>query len=155
MPRPVSVSNRLKELGLALPPAQKPVASYVPVAVSGGFAFVSGQIARRDGQVVFPGRLGETVTVEQGYAAARECALAALAAMHEAGLLERIARAVRVVGYVSSASTFTEQPKVVNGASDLLLQIFGDAGKHARAAIGVAALPLGACVEVEFLFELR
>jgi len=154
-PPPMDVVARLKELGLALPPPPKPVASYVPVVVSGNLAFVSGQIARREGQVLFPGRLGETVTVEQGYAAARECALAALAAMHEAGLLDRVSRVVKLNGHVASASTFTDQPKVVNGASDLLAQIFGEAGKHARAAVGAAALPLGASVEVEFLFELR
>ena len=151
----MAVAERLTELGLALPPAAKPVASYVPVVVTGKLAFVSGQIARREGQVVFPGHLGETVIVEQGYAAARECALDALAAMREEGLLERIARVVRVAGYVSSAPTFAEQPRVVNGASDLLVQVFGDAGKHARVSVGVASLPLGASVEVEFVFELR
>ena len=151
----MDVDARLKELGLSLPQAPKPLASYVPVVVSGNLAFVSGQIARREGQVVFPGRLGETVTVEQGHAAARECALAALAALQEAGLLDRISRAVKVNGYVACAPTFKDQPKVVNGASDLLAQVFGDAGKHARAAVGVAALPLGASVEVEFVFELR
>ena len=151
----MSAVAKLKELGLTLPPAPKPVASYVPVVVSRKLAFVSGQIARREGQVVFPGRLGETVTLEQGYAAARECALSALAAMKEEGLLDRIARVVRVTGYVSSAPGFTDQPKVVNGASDLLLQVFGDAGKHARTSVGVAALPLGASVEVEIVFELR
>jgi len=151
----MDVEVRLKELGLALPPPPKPVASYVPVVVSGNLAFVSGQIARREGQVLFPGRLGETVTVEQGYAAARECALSALAAMQEAGLLDRLSRVVKVNGYVASASTFKDQPKVINGASDLLAQVFGEAGKHARAAVGAAALPLGASVEVEFLFELR
>lgn len=150
----MDVERRLKELGLQLPPPPKPVASYVPVVVSGNLAFVSGQIARRDSQVLFAGRLGETVTVEQGYAGARECALAALAAMKAEGMLDRIERVVKVNGYVASAAGFTDQPKVVNGASDLLVQVFGDAGKHARAAIGAAALPLGASVEVEFLFEL-
>lgn len=155
LPQPVSVAARLKELGLTLPPAAKPVASYVPVVASGPLAFVSGQVPRREGQVVFPGRLGETVTVEQGYAAAREAALSALAAMEEAGLLERVSRVVRVTGYVASVATFTDQPKVVNGASDLLVQVFGENGKHARTAVGVAGLPLGASVEVEFVFELR
>jgi enamine deaminase RidA (YjgF/YER057c/UK114 family) len=151
----MNVEARLKELGLSLPPPPQPVASYVPVVVTGNLAYVSGQIPRREGQILFPGRLGETVTVEQGHAAARECALAALSALKEAGLLDRVARAVKVNGYVSCAPTFKDQPKVVNGASDLLVQVFGDAGKHARAAIGSVALPLGACVEVEFLFELR
>jgi enamine deaminase RidA (YjgF/YER057c/UK114 family) len=151
----MDVPARLKELGFQLPPPPKPVASYVPVVVSGDLAFVSGQIARKDGQVLFPGRLGETVTVEQGYAAARECALAALAAMDGAGLLDRIARVIKVNGYVACAPSFKDQPKVVNGASDLLVHVFGEGGKHARAAIGAAALPLGASVEVEFVFELR
>jgi len=151
----MDVEARLRELGLTLPPAPKPVASYVPLVVSGNLAFVSGQIARREGQVLFPGQLGVTVTVEQGYAAARECALAALAVLHEAQLLERVSRVVKVNGHVASSPAFGDQPKVINGASDLLAHVFGDAGKHARAAVGAAALPLGASVEVEFLFELR
>jgi len=154
IPVRMSVAAKLRELGIALPPAAKPVASYVPVVHSGNLAFVSGQIARKGEHVLFRGRVGETVSVEQGYSAARECALSALAAMEAEGLLDRITRAVKVTGYVASAPGFADQPKVVNGASDLLVQILGDAGKHARAAVGVAALPLGACVEVEFVFEV-
>ena len=150
----MAVVERLAQLGIALPQASKPVASYVPVVVSGNFAFVSGQIARKGDHVLFRGKVGETVSVEQGYAAARECALSALAAMQDAGVLDRIVRVVRVAGYVACVSTFGEQSKVVNGASDLLVQIFGEEGKHARVAVGTTALPLGACVEVEFLFEL-
>ena len=151
----MTVAAKLKELGLTLPLAPVPVASYVPVAVSGNLAFVSGQIARKGEHVLFKGKVGETVSVEQGAQAARECALAALAAMDADGLLERVARVVKVTGYVASTPAFADHSKVVNGASDLLVQVFGDAGKHARAAVGVAALPLGASVEVEFLFELR
>jgi len=151
----MAARERLAQLGITLPPSPKPVAAYVPVVVSGNLAYVSGQIARKGDHVLFRGRVGETVSVEQGYAAARECALSALAALEEAGLLDRVARVVRVVGYVACALSFADQPKVVNGASDLLVQVFGDEGKHARVAVGVAALPLGACVEVEFLFELR
>lgn len=151
----MGVAERLRDLGIVLPPAPAPLASYVPVVVSGNLAFVSGQIARRGDHVVYRGKVGETVSVEQGADAARGCTLAALAAMEAEGLLERIARVVKVTGYVASAPGFADQPKVVNGASDLLVQVFGDAGKHARAAVGVAALPLGASVEVEFVFELR
>ncbi len=150
----MGVVERLAQLGITLPQASKPVASYVPVVVSGNFAFVSGQIARKGDHVLFRGKVGETVSVEQGYAAARECALSALAAMQDAGLLDRIVRVVRVAGYVACGSSFGEQSKVVNGASDLLVQIFGEEGKHARVAVGMTALPLGSCVEVEFLFEL-
>lgn len=151
----MTVVERLAQLGIVLPPAPKPVAAYVPVVVSGNLAFVSGQVARKGDHVLFRGRVGETVSVEQGYGAARECALSALAAMQEAGLLDRIARVVRVAGYIACALSFADQSKVVNGASDFLVQVFGDEGKHARVAVGVAALPLGASVEVEFLFELR
>lgn len=150
----MTVTERLAERGIELPKAPRPVASYIPVVVSGNLAFVSGQVARPRGEVLHPGRLGEGVTVDQGYEAARECALAALAAMREEGLLDRIARVVKVTGFVASVPAFSDQPKVVNGASDLLVEVFGDAGKHARAAVGVAALPLGASVEVEFTFEL-
>ncbi|MEK6851797.1 MAG: RidA family protein [Candidatus Thermoplasmatota archaeon] len=151
----MDVAARLKELGIVLPPAAKPVASYVPVVLSGNLAFVSGQIARKGDHVIFRGKVGEAVSVEQGYSAARECALSALAAMEAEGLLDRIARVVKLTGYVASAPGFADQPKVVNGASDLLVQVFGDQGRHARAAVGVAALPLGASVEVEFVFEVR
>ncbi len=151
----MTVREKLAELGIALPAASVPMASYVPVVVSGNLAFVSGQIARKGEHVIFKGRVGEAVSSDQGAQAAREAALSALAAMDAAGLLDRIVRVVKVTGFVSSAPNFADQPKVVNGASDLLLQLFGDAGKHARTSVGVAALPLGAPVEVEFIFEIR
>ena len=155
IPVRMSVAAKLRELGIALPPAAKPVASYVPVVHSGNLAFVSGQIARKGEHVLYKGKVGEAVSVEQGATCAREAALQALAAMDAEGLLDRIVRVVKVTGYVASAPGFADQPKVVNGASDLLVQVFGEAGKHARAAVGVAALPLGACVEIEVLFEIR
>ena|SRR2546425_3513848 len=151
----MTARQKLAELGIALSPPSAPMASYVPVVASGNLAFVSGQIARKGEHVVFKGKVGEAISVEQGAQVARECAISALAAMDAAGLLDRIVRVVKVTGFVASASTFFDQPRVVNGASDLLLQVFGDEGKHARTSIGVAALPLGAPVEVEFIFELR
>lgn len=150
----MDVPAKLQELGLALPPVSAPMASYVPVAVSGNLAFVSGQIARKGEHVIFKGKVGDTVSVEQGSQAAKEAALAALAAMEAEGLLDRIVRVVKVTGFVASTPAFADQSKVVNGASDLLVQVFGDAGKHARSSVGVAALPLGASVEVEFIFEI-
>jgi len=151
----MTAREKLSELGITLAPPAAPVASYVPVVVSGNLAFVSGQIARKGEHVIYKGRVGENVSTEQGAQVARECAISALAVMDAAGLLDRIVRVVKVTGFVTSAPTFFDQPKVVNGASDLLLQVFEDAGKHARSSIGVAVLPLGAPVEVEFVFEIR
>jgi len=151
----MSAKDKLAELGIALPPAPVPVASYVPVIVSGNLAFVSGQIARKGDHVIYKGKVGEAVSVEQGATCAREAALAALAALEAEGLLDRVVRVVKVTGYVASAPGFADQSRVVNGASDLLVQVFEDAGKHARTSIGVAALPLGASVEVDFVFEVR
>ncbi len=147
--------GRLKELGIDLPPAARPVASYVPVVVSGSFAFVSGQVPLQDGAPSVTGRLGGGVDVDAGNAAARQCALQALAALRaELGSLARIRRIVRVGVFVASAPGFTDQPKVGNGASDLLVEVFGEAGRHARAAVGVAELPLGVPVEVELVAEI-
>lgn len=151
----MSLTAKLQELHLSLPTPPAPIGSYVPVVVTGNLAFVSGQIARKEGHILHRGRVGEAVSVEQGATAAREATLSGLAAMQAEGLLDRIARVVKVTGYVASAPGFADQPKVLNGASDLLVQILGDAGKHARAAVGVAALPAGASVEVEFVFELK
>ncbi len=137
------------ELRIDLPPAPAPVASYVPVRVAGELAFVSGQIPMQDGDVLHRGRLGADVTLEQGQAAARRCALQALSALRDAlGSLDRVLGIVQVTVFVASAPGFTDQPKVANGASDVLVEIFGDEGRHARAAVGVAELPLGASVEV-------
>ena len=144
------IEERLAELGIELPPAPAPVASYVPVAVAGDLAFVAGQVPIEDGQVTLTGRLGDEVGIEQGQAAARRCALQAVSALRDAlGSLDRVAQIPQVTVYVASVPGFIDQPKVANGASDVLVQIFGEAGKHARAAVGVVELPLGAPVEVQ------
>ncbi len=147
------IEERLAELGIELPPAPAPVAAYVPVRLGAGLAFVAGQIP--DGGKLHPGHLGAEVTVEQGREAARVCALQALSALRAAlGSLDRVRGILKVDVFVASAPGFTEQPQVANGASDVLVEIFGEAGQHARAAVGVAELPLGACVEVALTAEV-
>lgn len=149
------IDERLTELGIELPPAPAPVASYVPVRVAGGLAFVAGQIPLDAGALLSPGKLGAEVSLEQGVEAARRCALQALAALRDAlGSLDRVREVVKVDVFVASAPGFVDQPKVANGASDTLVEIFGDAGRHARAAVGVAELPLGASVEVAVLVAI-
>ncbi len=151
-----SVLGRLRDLGLELPAPPRPVANYVPVVVAGGLAFVSGQVATEGGAVLHPGRLGAEVRVEEGREAARRCALQALAALREElGGFERLERILQVTVFVASAPGFTEQPQVANGASDLLVDVLGEAGRHARAAVGVAELPLGAPVEVAMVASVR
>lgn len=151
----MSVEDRLTELGLELPPAPAPVANYVPVTVAGGLAFVAGQVAAEAGRPLWQGKVGREVDPEAAAAAARRCALQALAALREAlGSLDRVRRVLRVTVYVASAEGFTAQPSVANGASDLLVEVFGEAGRHARVAVGVAELPLGAPVEVELVAEV-
>jgi enamine deaminase RidA (YjgF/YER057c/UK114 family) len=145
---------RLAELGIALPKPAAPVASYVPVVVHGGFAHVSGQLPFVDGRVV-KGRLGDDLSVAEGQAAARACALMILAQLEAAGLLEKVARIVKLGAFINCTADFTDQPEVANGASDLMEQVFGDAGKHARAAVGVSALPRGAAVEVDAVVALK
>ena len=150
------VAARLKELDLALPDAPAPVANYVPAVRSGNVLYVSGQIPLEGGKPQFVGRLGREFTIEQGQQAARLCALNVLAQARAAlgGDLDRVVRCVRVGGFVSCTPEFTDQPQVVNGASDLFVAVLGDAGRHARAAVGVAALPRGVAVEVEAVFEV-
>jgi enamine deaminase RidA (YjgF/YER057c/UK114 family) len=149
------IEERLAELGIELPPPPAAIASYVPVRISGKLAFASGQVPLVEGELLHPGKVGDGVSVEQGAEAARRCALQALSALREAvGTLDRVAGIVRVSVFVASAPGFSEQPKVANGASDLLVEVFGDAGRHARAAVGVAELPLGASVEVALVAEL-
>jgi len=145
--------TRLAELGITLPKAAAPVASYVPVVVHGGFAHVSGQLPFVDGQVV-KGRMGDDVSVADGQAAARACALMIIAQLDAAGLLDRVERIVKLGAFINCTADFTDQPEVANGASDLMEQVFGDAGKHARAAVGVPALPRGAAVEVDAVIAL-
>ena len=152
----MSVDDRLRELGIELPSAPAPLASYVPVVVAGGLAFVAGQGWFVDGQVQFPGHVGDDVTVEQAQEAARRCALQALAALRaELGSLDRVRRIANVTVYVCSAPGFVQQPVVANGASDVLVEVFGDKGKHARAAVGVPELPLGLSVEVAVIAEVE
>jgi len=146
------IEERLSELGIELPPAPAPVASYVPVRLAPGLAFVSGQLPFEGGTLLHPGHVGAEVSVEQARDGARRCALQALSALRDAlGSLDRVIGIVKVDVFVASAPGFTDQPKVANGASDTLVEILGDAGKHARAAVGVAELPLGASVEVAVL----
>ena len=146
------VEELLSNLGIRLPTPARPVASYIPVRISGEHAFVSGQIPMDEDNVLSSGKLGAEVSIEQGQEAARRCALQALAALRqELGSLDRVKGIVRVDVFVASAPGFGDQAKVANGASDLLVEIFGEDGKHARAAIGVAELPLGASVEVALI----
>lgn len=151
----MSIESRLAELGITLPEPAAPVAAYVPVVVAGGLAHVSGQLPFIDGQLV-TGRLGEGVGQDQGYAAARACGLMILAQLKaKLGSLDRVEQIVKLGGFVNSTFAFTDQPKVVNGASELMVEIFGDAGKHARSAVGVPGLPLGAAVEVDAIVAIR
>ena len=145
---------RLAELGITLPKAAAPVASYVPVVVHGGMAYVSGQLPFVDG-VVIKGRLGDDVSVEAGQAAARACGLMIVAQLESAGLLDQVARVVKLGAFINCTADFTQQPEVANGASDLMEQVFGGAGQHARAAVGVPALPRGAAVEVDAIVALK
>ena len=147
--------DRLAELGIRLPPVAAPVASYVPAVRTGQLVFTSGQLPFVDGGLRRTGKVGGSVDPEEAAADAKLCALNALAAVDALVGLDSIARVVRVVGYVASAEGFTGQPRVVNGASELLGKVFGEAGRHARSAVGVAELPLGAPVEVELTVELR
>jgi enamine deaminase RidA (YjgF/YER057c/UK114 family) len=149
------IEARLAELGLSLPEAATPVAAYVPVVVAHGLAHVSGQLPFVEGQLV-KGRLGENVSLEEGTAAAQACGLMILAQLKAAlGSLSRVERIVRLGAFVSSAADFTDQPKVANGASELMAAVFGDAGRHARSAVGVPVLPLGAAVEVDAIAAVR
>jgi enamine deaminase RidA (YjgF/YER057c/UK114 family) len=147
---------RLAELGIELPPVPAPVASYIPATVAGSLVFVAGQVPMEQGKLLVSGRVGEDVDVEAGAAAARRCGLQCLAALRSiVGSLDRVRQIVRVGVFVASAPGFTEQSKVANGASDLFVEVFGEAGMHARAAVGVSELPLGAPVEVELIAELE
>lgn len=150
-----AIDAKLAELGLVLPAAAAPVAAYVPVVIAGGLAHVSGQLPFVDGKLV-TGRLGEDVSLDEGYAAARACGLMLIAQLRAAlGSLDRIERIVKLGGFVNSAAGFTDQPKVINGASELMVALLGEMGKHARSAVGVPALPLGAAVEVDAIVAVR
>ena len=151
------IDENLTRLGITLPPAPKPVASYVPFVRTGNLVFVSGQLPSKEGKVVFAGAVPSAVSIEQGAEAAKLCAINALAVLKDAcgGNLDKLARIARIGVFVQSADGFDGQPKVANGASDLLVAVFGDAGKHARAAVGTNALPLNAAVELELAAEIN
>jgi enamine deaminase RidA (YjgF/YER057c/UK114 family) len=151
----LSILERLHALGLALPATPRPVAAYVPAVRAGNFVIVSGQLPFRDGELTATGYVGADVTPEEAYQAARQAVLNGLSAHTSVAPLDAIVRVVKVTGYVQSAPGFHGQPAVVNGASELLLDLFGEAGRHARAAVGVSELPLGAPVEVELWTEIR
>lgn len=155
-PSPQSPEGRLAALGLTLPPVVTPLAAYVPAVRSGHTVYTAGQVPIAGGQLVAAGKVGAEVTADQAFALARTCALNALAAAASlAGGLSSISRVVKVTGFVASAPDFTAQPQVVNGASELLIEVFGEAGRHARSAVGVAVLPGNAPVEVELIVEVR
>ena len=150
-----NIENKLEQMGLTIPEAPKPVAAYISAKQSGKLVFTAGQLPMVDGELISKGLLGQDIEIEQANNAARICTLNALAAIKGViGDLDRIKQIVRVVGYVASVPTFTQQPAVVNGASELLLEIFGEAGKHARSAVGMAVLPLNASVEIELTVEV-
>lgn len=150
------VDARMANLGLHLPKPAAAVASYVPFVVTQGFVFVSGQVTVWEGELRYLGRLGDNLSLEDGYNAARLCGLNLLAQVREAcgGDLDRVRRVVKLGGFVASSPEFNEHPKVVNGASDLMLDVFGEAGRHARFAVGAPSLPLGVSVEVDGVFEI-
>jgi len=149
------IDTKLAELGITLPEAPAPAANYVPYVISGKMLFISGQVARNaDGFIT--GQLGAGTSVEDGYAAARNCGLALIAQARAAcgGDLDKLARVVKLSGFVNATADFTQHPAIINGASDLMVEVFGEKGRHARAAVGSSSLPLGVAVEVEAVFEL-
>ena len=148
------VEEKLVSVGVVVPDVPLPLAAYVPGLISGNMVYTSGQLPMVNGQLAFKGRLGENASVEDGYAAAKQCACNCLGVVKALiGDLDRVKRVVKVVGVVNSTADFEAQPKVINGASELLQAAFGEAGAHARSAVGVAALPLGAMCEVEIIVE--
>ena len=152
----MSIEDRLAERGVTLPDAPAPAANYVPWVRTGTLVYVSGQISQGPDGLI-KGRLGDTVSVEDGAAAARHCAISLLAQVRKAcdGDLERLRRVVKLTGFVNSTADFTDQPKVINGASDFLVDLLGDVGRHARSAVSAASLPFGVAVEIEGIFEIE
>ena len=149
------IESRLAALGITLPEVPAPVANYVPFVIAGPLVFISGQITMWEGELKFLGKVGADLTLEQGQDAARLCAINLLAqAKAAAGGLEHIKRCVKLTGFVNADPGFTDHPKVINGASDLMVDVLGDNGRHARAAVGVNSLPLGVAVEVDGVFEI-
>jgi len=152
----MTMEDKLRQMGLELPEPPKPVASYVPYVRTGNLLFVSGQVPKEKGALRYSGHLGGERSLDDGYQAARLCALNALSVVKQAvGNLDRVRCIVKLTGYVASASGFTDQPKVVDGASVLLVELFGERGQHARAAVGVNELPLGSTVELEMIVEVE
>lgn len=152
----MSYEDRLHELGIQLPEVAKPVAAYVPAVKVDKWVYISGQLPFRQGKLERTGKVGSEVSLEEAYGEARQCAINCLAALKSVcGSLDNVERIVKVTGYVASAPGFNDQPKVINGASELLVQVFGEAGRHARAAVGVLELPMNACCEVELVAILK
>ncbi|HEX3755763.1 MAG TPA: RidA family protein [Rhizomicrobium sp.] len=153
----MSIDARLKDLGIKLPAPPAPVASYVPYVISGNLVFISGQVPMQNGVPHFVGKLGETISLEDGQAAAQLCAINLLAQLKAAcgGNLDRVVACIKLGVFVNATADYTRQPEVANGASDLLAAVFGEAGRHARAALGVGSLPRGVAVEVDAVFEIK
>ena len=151
------IEARLKELGIELPEAASPAANYIPFVVTGKLVFISGQITLLNGKIIHQGRIGDDLSVDDGYQAARLCGLNLLAQLKVAagGDLDNVSRVVKLGGFVNSVPTFTDQPEVINGASDLMVEVFGDSGKHARFAVSAGALPRNVSVEIDGVFELN
>ena len=151
-----NIEQRLANLGIELPEAASPAANYIPYVVTGNLVFVAGQITLWNGEIKYKGRVGDDLSVDDGYQAARLCGLNLLAQVREAagGDLDRVNRVVKLGGFVNSTPDFTDQPEVVNGASDLMVDVFGEAGKHARFALSAGALPRNVAVEIDGIFEL-
>jgi enamine deaminase RidA (YjgF/YER057c/UK114 family) len=151
------IEKRLAELGITVPSPAKPVATYVGWVKTGNLVFVSGQVTLRDGKFEYQGKLGKEFGIEDGAKAARLCAVNVIAQLKDAcgGNLDRVKRIVKLVGFVNAVPEFTDHPKVINGASDLLVEVFGDKGKHARSAVGMGSLPLNVAVEVEAIAEIE
>ena len=152
----MKIQEKLNELNINLPKAAAPVGSYVAVAVAGDLIFISGQVSfNKDGKLI-KGKIGKELNIEQGQEAAKYCALNLLAQLKKAcnGNLDKVKKCIKITGYVNSIDTFIDQPKVINGASDLISNVFGEKGKHARAAVSASSLPLGAAVEIEGIFQI-
>ena len=149
------IKERLKDLGISIPNAPKPAGSYVPIGLTGKLAFVSGQIPIKDGQVVYQGKVGDAQSIDDAQEAAKLCVINGLAQIEAyCGTLDNLEKIIKISGFVNSTKDFTEHPKVINAASDLLMKIFDEKGRHSRIAIGVSSLPLNATVEIDMVVEI-
>jgi enamine deaminase RidA (YjgF/YER057c/UK114 family) len=152
----MSTEKRLKEMGIELPDVPKPLGSYVPCVQTGNLLFLSGMLPLRDGKLLKTGRVSESVTLDEAQECAKQAVINAMSVIKKMiGSLDKISQCVRLTGYVASANDFTDQPKVMNAASDLLFEVFGEAGRHARVAVGVSVLPLNSPLEIDFIFEVK